>query len=191
MPRVQVPLKNPNARSWASNTISCVSRGYPSRGKAAPHARSGTPSRLHIARHRQGLYPGGRDGVQYARARPQAKAARYPARRSEVCPSLEQPRHSTDRPARPSCRGSGLARRASLRSPAVKELAVASADPYLNNLLIDGTMRRGWLIGYQEVSALSRTRSSDGLAGRRRGCGRRRALHLRSRGRAADFRPLA
>jgi hypothetical protein len=28
MPRVQVPLKNANARSWASNTISWLSRGY-------------------------------------------------------------------------------------------------------------------------------------------------------------------
>ena len=28
MPRVQVPLNRANARSWASNTISCVSRGY-------------------------------------------------------------------------------------------------------------------------------------------------------------------
>ena len=27
MPRVQAPLKNANARSCASNTISCVSRG--------------------------------------------------------------------------------------------------------------------------------------------------------------------
>ena len=34
---------------------------------------------------------------------------------------------------------------------------MASADPYLNNLLI-AVLRRGWLIGYQEVSALSRTR---------------------------------
>jgi hypothetical protein len=27
MPRVQAPLNQANARSWASNTISCVSRG--------------------------------------------------------------------------------------------------------------------------------------------------------------------
>jgi hypothetical protein len=28
MPRLHVPLNIANARSWASNTISCVSRGY-------------------------------------------------------------------------------------------------------------------------------------------------------------------
>ncbi len=28
MPRVQAPLKKANARSWASNTISWLSRGY-------------------------------------------------------------------------------------------------------------------------------------------------------------------
>ena len=28
MPRVQAPPKKAKARSWASNTISCVSRGY-------------------------------------------------------------------------------------------------------------------------------------------------------------------
>src|SRR5437667_10344503 len=52
MPRVQVPLKKANARSWASNTISCVSRGV---GPHERHPAVAQPDMRHLYRYRRAV----------------------------------------------------------------------------------------------------------------------------------------